>query len=69
MTNAGPQHPSRIRWVCPVWLSWDQARIYSSLPAPVLRNLIADRRLRTRAGSKGRLISRDSIDRFLQKLS
>ena len=69
MTDTRAQHPLRIRWVCPAWLTWEQARTYSSLPAHMLRDLIAERRLRTRATSKGRLISRDSIDRFLQKLS
>jgi len=67
MMDAGQPHPLRVRWVRPSWLTWEQARTYSSLPARVLRNLIADRRLRTRATSKGRLISRDSIDRFFSK--
>jgi hypothetical protein len=43
----------------------EQARIYSSLPDCALRNLIADRRLRTRASPKGQLINRDSIDRLM----
>lgn len=52
-----------VRWVHPAWLDWAQAETYSSLPPLVLRNLIARRRLATRAG--GKLIRRDSIDRLL----
>jgi hypothetical protein len=50
----------------PVWLTLTQAETYSSLPASVLQRLIADRRLRTRTGPKGKLIARASIDRLMQ---
>ena len=59
-------HPFRVRWVCPAWLTFEQALTYSSLPAGVLRELMAARRLRTRATPSSRVISRASIDRFFQ---
>jgi hypothetical protein len=66
MMVPGPPPLLSVRWVRPAWLTWEQALTYSSLPASVLRNLIADRRLRTRATPKGRLVSRDSIDHLFQ---
>jgi hypothetical protein len=51
--------------ICPAWLTLEQAEVYSSLPVSMLRNLIADRRLRRRTGPKGQLIKRDSIDQLL----
>ena len=54
---------SRIRWIRPAWLDWDQTKTYSGLPVYVLRGLIANRLLRTRAG--GTLIQRASIDEIL----
>jgi hypothetical protein len=67
MTDAGQQHPSRLRWVRPAWLTWEQAQTYSSLPPKVLGDLISRRLLRTRDTLKGRLIMRDSIDRLLER--
>jgi hypothetical protein len=67
MTDVGQSQPLRVRWICPVWLTLEQARTCSSPPALVLRNLIAERRLRTRATPKGRLINRDSINRLLEE--
>jgi hypothetical protein len=67
MTAAGQQHPLRLRWVRPTWLTWEQAQTYSSLPPKVLDDLISRRLLRTRNTLKGRLIMRDSIDRLLER--
>jgi hypothetical protein len=52
---------SLIRWIRPAWLTLEQALIYSSLPAYILRSLVTNKRLR-RAGTK---IYRDSIDAVL----
>jgi hypothetical protein len=52
--------------ICPAWLTLEQALTYSSVSPFVLKRLIRDRRLRTRASPRGRLIDRDSIDDLLR---
>jgi hypothetical protein len=69
MTDTGKGSTSqklRIRWIRPAWLEWDQALTYGGLPPYVLRELIANRLLRTQTfPAKGRLIRRESIDEIL----
>jgi hypothetical protein len=55
----------RWRWVCPAWLSWPQAEIYSSLPRRILRELALQRLIRAQSlysHCHPTRIRRDSID-------
>jgi len=60
----------RWRWICPTWLSWEQAEVYSGLPRRILRELALQRLIRAQflySHRRPTRIRRDSLDELFRR--